>query len=174
MCLLKNTPLCFIIIEYLLKKNGMKIFDTREEANEFAKNAEVNFKRPLNFLKNYTFTINESRPFSNYNLLMVDIKGTFKLIPKKFKPMISVGNHVVYMYCDIVYEDLSMVMVDPPHSDLMDIVKKFNIGEYSEVFPSIKTAIPSLHRIPREKFNNISNLIGLDNFAFNDDEIIIK
>lgn len=152
----------------------MKIFNSREEADEFAKNAETNFKKQLNFLKNYTFTIDEARPFSNSNELMVNVKGTFKLIPKKFKPMISVGDYVVYLFCDIEYEDLSMVMVEPPHTDLMDIVKKLMDGEHSQVLPSFKNAIPSLHRIPRDEFNTISILIGLDDFGFMDEDIIIQ
>ena len=162
------------MLKRMLKEEIMKTFNSREESDEFAKNADVNFKKSLNFLKNYTFTIDEARPFSNSNELMVQVKGTFKLIPKKFKPMISVGDYVVYLFCDIEYEDLSMVMVEPPHTDLIDIVKKLRNGEYSEVFPSVKKTIPSLHRIPREEFNKISSLIGLDDFSFNDENIIIK
>lgn len=162
------------MLKRMVKEEIMKIFNSREEADEFAKNADVNFKKQLNFLKNYTFTIDEARPFSNSNELMVHVKGKFKLIPKKFKPMISVGDYVVYLFCDIEYEDLSMVMVEPPHTDLMEIVKKLIDGKYSQVFPSVKNTIPSLHRIPREEFNKISSLIGLDDFSFNDGDIIIK
>jgi hypothetical protein len=143
----------------------MKKFSTWEEADDFAKNAQKNFKQQLNFLNNYTFEIDvvRSNNFFGENL---NFKGKMKLIPKKFKPMIFVGSNVVYLVCDVVYEELTIISKEPPHRDFMEIVRS---DDFNDII--LKRLFPNLYLIPRDYFNNISKLIGLSDFQFMEDEI---
>lgn len=145
----------------------MKKFLTWEQADEFAKNAQINFKKPLSFLNNYTFDIDVVKPVIFGDNVNVNFKGKMKLIPKKFKPMIYIGQNVVYLVCDVIYEDLSMVMQDSTKRDLIDIVKS---GEFGNNV--LMKLFPPLYYIPKEYFNDFSKHIGLDYFNFMEDEII--
>jgi hypothetical protein len=144
----------------------MKKFSTWEEADDFAKNAQTKFKQQLNFLNNYTFKIDVVRSSMLSGRENINYKGKMKLIPKKFKPMIFVGSNVVYLVCDVVYEDLAMISGKPPHRDFMEIVKS---GDFNN--KDIKKLFPSLKAIPKDYFKNLSKLIGLSDFQFMEDEI---
>lgn len=146
----------------------MKIFDTREEAIEFAKNASETYKQQLNFIKNRVFETS-----SVHSVITSDFEALFnakiQFIPTKFKFMISVGNYVVYLVCDVIVSDL--VITDLEERNI-DFNKMLDLTEYKS--DSLKRLFPFFRNEPIIIFNDYAKLIGLDDVRLEIDEILIK
>jgi hypothetical protein len=146
----------------------MKIFDTREEAIEFAKNAPETFKKQLNFIKNRVFETS-----SVHSVITSDFEALFnakiQFIPTKFKFMISVGNYMVYLVCDVIVSDL--VITDLEERNI-DFNKMLDLTEYKS--DSLKRLFPFFRNEPISIFHDYAKLIGLDDVRLEIDEILIK
>jgi hypothetical protein len=146
----------------------MKIFDTKEEAIEFAKNAPETFKLQLNFIKNRVFETS-----SVHSVITSDFEVLFnakiQFIPTKFKFMISVGNYVVYLVCDVIVSDLVITDLEERNIDFNKIL---DLTEYKS--DSLKRLFPFFRNEPISIFHDYAKLIGLDDVILEIDEILIK
>jgi hypothetical protein len=146
----------------------MRIFDTREEAIEFAKNAPEVFKKQLNFIKNRVFETSSVHSVitSDFNALF---NAKIQFVPTKFKFMISVGNYVVYLVCDVIVSDLVITDLEKQN---IDFNKMLDLTEYKS--DSLKKLFPFFRYEPINIFNRYTKLIGLDDVRLEIDEIILK
>jgi hypothetical protein len=146
----------------------MKIFDSREEAIEFAKNAPEMYKSQLQILKNYTFKTDEI-----YNVITSDFQARFKaniqFVPKSFKYMILTGNFVVYLVCDVIVKNLDIKDLDSRNIDFIKMLDLFNRETDSliKLFPFFKIE-------PDRLFNEFSKYIALNDVKLSVNEIIFK
>lgn len=146
----------------------MKIFDSREEAIEFAKNAPEMYKQQLRILKNYVFKTNDL-----HNVITSDFEARFKaniqFVPKSFKYMILTGNFVVYLVCDVIVTDLS---VEDTESRDINFIKLLDFSNRET--KSLIKMFPFFRNEPENLFREFSKYIALNDVGLSVDEIIIK
>lgn len=138
-----------------------------EMLKQEADKAPKKYSESLKFLKNHTFKFNDEFWFisTNYNDEK-NIKGTFKIIPKSFRVMISVGEPTLYLVAKVIFE--SIEFDNPEDNELLkyflENVPPRGLYRVSNVFK----------QAPDKEFVKLRRLIAMDDLKLLIDEVNVE
>lgn len=141
-----------------------KFDELKTKANE----APVKYKQALNVLKNHTFKGSGEFWFvsAEYNRDN-KVEYTFKLKPKSFRVMISVGQPTLYLVCDAIFTKL-----DFENPQLKKAIQVFK--ESGLLSDSWKRVSSLFANAPDSEFQKFRRWVNMGDLLLLIDEIIVE
>ena len=147
-------------------------FDTKDDAISFAETAQERYKKQLHKLK--TMTFDSSAIYPGIPNMTGQYSSKVRFIPKRFKVMIKTGDYVVYLVCDIIFNDFTLKSVVDDGYDLMNVFDLLYHGEPVDVSNYHPPFFSYFRYEPVDIFDSFSKLVGMDGVSVKVEFVIIN
>lgn len=146
-----------------------------DEMKSMVDEAPKKYAKSIKFLKNHTFKFD-----GNYKFLYTteSVSGEYKLIPKSFKALISVGNPKPFLVCDVVFdrikfdnEKFANALNDIMKNKMMSVLT--GVDEKNTKFYE-KLSYDLFSKQIKEEFDQFKQFINMRDFSLLINNIIVK
>lgn len=146
-----------------------------DEMKNMVDEAPKKYAKSIKFLKNHTFKFD-----GNYKFLYTteSVSGEYKLIPKSFKALISVGNPKPFLVCDVVFDSIKFDNEEFANA-INELIRKKTISamtgvdeKHSKFYEKLSYDLFS--KQIKEEFDQFKQFINMRDFSLLINNIIVK